>query len=70
MVLRYLYVNGNMTFSSSPLSVCLLWFSHFDVNLFRHRHFWFIIVSVNKTIFLIQNGQRGAFPGLFIGNII
>ena len=30
---------------------------HFDVNLFRHRHFRFIIASANKTIFFsIQNG--------------
>ena len=26
-------------------------FSHFGVNLFKHRHFQFIIASVNKTIF-------------------
>ena len=38
----------NRTFLSVSLSVFILWFSHFDVNLFRYRHFRFIIVSVNK----------------------
>ena len=39
-------------YSSDPissLSMFILWISHFDVNLFRHRHFRLIIVSVNKT---------------------
>ena len=36
------------------MSVFFLCFSYFDVNLFRHRHFRFIIVSVNKTNFLYQ----------------
>ena len=31
------------------MSVLILWFSHFDVNLLRYRHFRFIIVSVNKN---------------------
>ena len=30
----------------------ILLFSHFDVNLFRHTHFRFIIVGENKTNFL------------------
>ena len=29
-------------------------YSHFDVNLFRHRHFWFIILSIIKTNFLYK----------------
>ena len=33
----------------ASLSVFILWFSSFDLNLFRHRHFRFIIVSVNKN---------------------
>ena len=44
----------NWTFSSSSLSVFILWFSHFEVNLFRHSHFRLIIVSVNKTNFLYK----------------
>ena len=42
----------NRTFLSVSLSVFILWFSHFDVNLFRYRHFRFIIVGINK--FLIK----------------
>ena len=44
----------NRTFSSSSLSVFILWFSRFDVNLFRHRHFRFIIVNVHKTNLLYK----------------
>ena len=44
----------NRTFSNSSMSVFILQFSHFDVNLFRHCHFRFITVSVNKTNFLYK----------------
>ena len=37
------------TFSSFSMSVFIRWFSLFDVNLFRHRLYRCIIVSVNKT---------------------
>ena len=75
----------NRTFSSSSLPVFILWFiiSRFDVNLFRHRHFRFIIVSVHKTNLLYKMDftytqvvdlrrvlQKWAFSALFIGNII
>ena len=70
------------TFSNSSMSVFILWFSHFDVDLFRHRHFRFIIVGVNKTNFLYKMElksmqvadlrrflqERGVLA-LFIGNI-
>ena len=49
MQLPWIY---NRTFSSSSMSVFILWFSHFDVDLFRHRHFRLIIVSENKSNFL------------------
>ena len=42
-------------YSSDPIRhfrVLILWISHFDGNLFGHRHFRFFIVSVNKTNFL------------------
>ena len=38
----------------ASLSVFILWFSSFDLNLFRHRHFRFIIVSVHKTNLLYK----------------
>ena len=70
------------TFSYSSMSVFILWFSHFDVNLFKHRHFEFIIVSVNKTNFLNKMElksmqaadlrrflQEMGVLALFIGNI-
>ena len=43
---------GNRKFSSSSLSVFIMWFCHFDVNLFRHRHSG--LFSVNRTHFLYQ----------------
>ena len=36
------------------MRVFLLWFRHFEVSLFSHRHFRFIILIGNKINFIYQ----------------
>ena len=52
----------NWPFSSSSISVFILGFSHFDINLFRHLHFRFIIVSVTFKQKIISYTKRTLHP--------
>ena len=44
----------------------ILRFSHFDVNLLRHRHFRFTIVSVNRTNWLCKKD----FTSMQVGDLM
>ena len=46
---KMINIYPNRTLPRCSMSVFILCFSHFDVNLFRHRHFRLIIVRVTKT---------------------